>query len=212
MKIIISIDGLSHGDLNLQLMPNLKRLLQKGYGLQTVQTIFPSVTWAIHTTVSTGRLPDTHTVFGNIFLEKNQEKAYWNDDVKKEETIAVPTFYDEFARKGKIVLSVCWPLTQGAKHIAYNIPEFYSQEEFDCSCTKDFYEELKQAGYPMEHYGEWSVERDSVILQDELTEQIMEYVLQNKKIDVLMGHFLAIDTMEHFLAVKREKYSLLCDL
>lgn len=198
MKLILSVDGLGFNDLRLDLMPNLKGLLNSSYVIKKMDTVFPSVTWAIHTTAVTGKLPEEHSVVGNYFANESFENIpYWSSTVKKEDIIQTATFYDLFKKKGEKIASVCWPLTQGAANIDWNIPEFYNQDDFEQYCTPGLYHELAEKGFPVKNYGKWSTVNDSVILQDELSWQIMKYLIRVKKPDLLMGHFLTIDTMEH---------------
>ncbi len=198
MKVILSIDGLSYHDLDFGLMPTLKALAENNIYCKKLITHFPSVTWPMHTTFLTGKGMHEHKVFGNTFLDENKKQsAYWNGEVQKESTLGVPTLYDVLKSENKTIASVCFPLTQGAQNIDYNIPEFYDQAYFDAHCTPDFYEELKQAGFPMEEYAKWSNMTELGTMQDDLTENIMEYLIENKKPDVLLGHFLFIDSIQH---------------
>ncbi len=198
MKVILSIDGLSYLDVDWKYMPTLKSIADEHNYCKKVRVHFPSVTWHMHSTFFTGKNLHEHKVFGNTYLNKEKEIChYWDASTKKEETIAVETLYDNFKKDNKTIASVCLPLTQGAKSIDYNIPEFYTQEEFDKHCTKDFYNELIDAGLPIHRYGKWSKEVDLCPLQDELTQNIMEYIIKNKQVDLLMGHYLLIDSFQH---------------
>ena len=208
MKIILSIDGLSYKNLDLSIMPNIKKLIEESMYIKKVNTIFPSVTWKIHSVVSTGEVDCG--VVGNQFINNEGVlKNYWDDDVLNQ-VLTKSTFYDSFFLEGLKVASICWPLTQGSNSIKYNIPEFYSQEEFDRSCTTLFFEELLQANIPVNQYGRYSTVDDLVILQDELTNQIIEYIITNKDVDVIMGHYLSIDTFEHCFGVdsKEVKFAM----
>ncbi len=199
MKVILSIDGLSYQDLDWNCMPTLKQIADENIYCKKMHVHFPSVTWHIHTSFFTGKSMHEHKVFGNTFLDESKNlHYYWNADVNKEETLHAQTFYDILKKQNKTIASVCLPLTQGAKNIDYNIPEFYSQEEFDNFSSTDFYKELQEQGFPMHRYGLWSNTPELGTLQDDLTQNIMEYLIKNKKPDVLLGHYLLIDTFEHY--------------
>ncbi len=198
MQIIISIDGLSKYDIDLNVMKNLKSILNDSTYYHNILNNNPTVTWPIHTSISTGKTTTTHGVLGNTFLdEKGNVKYYWQEDVKKEDIITTDTFYDVLKSRNKKIASICWPLTQGASTIDYNIPEFYSQEEFDRNIDENLQNELLDKGYLINNYGEWSYDTSKVFLQDELTQQLTEYFICEKDVDVVMAHFLSIDTMEH---------------
>ncbi len=199
VKVILSIDGLSYKDLDWEYMPTLKSIAEENIYCKKLRVHFPSVTWHLHTCFLTGKSRHEHKVFGNTFLNKEKEVLhYWNAQVNKDETIAIDTLYDTLKKQNKTIASVCFPLTQGAKNIDYNIPEFYTQEEFDNHCSQDFFTELKEAGFAMHRYGEWSKTPELGALQDDLTQNIMEYIIKNKNVDLLLGHYLLIDTFSHY--------------
>ena len=200
MLFLLSFDGVHYGDLNLTELPNIKRLIQQGTYTKRLETVFPSVTWNIHTSVVTGKTPAVHRIYGNSVYSRKlgHNSSYFKVELgSKEQLLAAPTIYDALAEKGQRVASICWPLTQGAKSISLNIPEFYTQQEFDNHCSLDFYNELIEQGFPMHRYGEWSSNHLLNSMQDELTESIIEYIIKNEKADVVLAHYLLHDSMQH---------------
>ncbi len=204
MLILISFDGVHYGDLNLTNLPNLKRISDNGLFVNRLETVFPSVTWNIHTSVVTGKNPCEHRIYGNEIYDRKAGKNnnYYKMELgTKEELIKVPTFYDILALENKKTAAICWPLTQGAKNIDINIPEFYTQEEFDNFCSQDFYNELKENGFPVNRYGDWSKKHALGPLQDDLTASIIEYIIKNRRADIILGHFLLYDSLQHEFGV-----------
>lgn len=205
MLLLISFDGVHYGDLNLTKLPNISRLIENGTYTKRLETVFPSVTWNIHTSVVTGEMPSIHRIYGNSIYSRTlcRKSSYFKTELgSKDQLMAAPTIYDALTEKGLRVASICWPLTQSAPSIALNIPEFYTQEEFDNACSGEFYNELIQHGFPMHRYGDWSANHLLNPMQDELTESIIEYIVRNKKADVVFGHFLLYDSMQHDFGVR----------
>lgn len=205
MLILLSFDGVHYADLELAQLTNLKRISQDGVFVKRLETVFPSVTWNIHTAVVTGKRPSGHRIYGNEIYDRENRcrNNYFKMNLgTKEELIKSETFYDILAEKNDLRISaVCWPLTQGAKNIDLNIPEFYTQQEFDDYCSMDFYNELKEKGFSVNRYGEWSEKHSLGPMQDELTASIIEYIIKNRKADIILGHFLLFDSLQHEFGV-----------
>ena len=204
MLILISFDGVHYNDLKLTDLPNVQKIIKNGLFVKRLETVFPSVTWNIHTSVVTGQKPEKHRIYGNSVFNRDTNEGGNYSKMSlgpKEELVKVPTFYDKMALDGKKIAAVCWPLTQGAKNIDMNLPEFYTQEEFDNYSTKEFFDELKEKGFNVDRYGEWSEKHSLGPLQDSLTAEIIEYIIKNKKADVILGHFLLYDSFQHDFGV-----------
>lgn len=64
--IVISADAMVEEDLEeFQNLPNYKRWLEGGSRVRKVRSIYPTVTYACHTTMATGNLPWRHGVVSN---------------------------------------------------------------------------------------------------------------------------------------------------
>lgn len=203
MLIVLSFDGVHYGDLDHVSLPNLERLKRHGTFTRRLKTVFPSVTWNVHTSVVTGQYPDRHRIYGNRAYDRRTGKIidYFDLSVSKEKYVAVPAFYDRLKERNLRIASICWPLTQGASSIDINIPEFYSQEAFDAGCSHSFYERLEKEGFPVSHYGKWSIDWVLGPMQDDLTTKIMEKIIRQKEADVILGHFLVHDSYQHEFGV-----------
>ena len=61
--LMISLDAAFEADAKTLLsMPNLGALADRGVFCQNVQTIYPSLTYPIHTSIITGCYPDKHGI------------------------------------------------------------------------------------------------------------------------------------------------------
>ncbi|MDO4595305.1 MAG: alkaline phosphatase family protein, partial [Tissierellia bacterium] len=60
---IISFDGLSKVDMNyLKKKPNFKKFLKDASFCFNVKSIYPSITYPAHTSISTGNFPNKHGI------------------------------------------------------------------------------------------------------------------------------------------------------
>ncbi|MCM3443121.1 alkaline phosphatase family protein [Metabacillus halosaccharovorans] len=200
--LFISIDGLANyylKDPHFH-MPNLQSLIEKGVVAESMKSIFPTATWAIHTSLVTGCYPKKHGVLGNwVYDRKLRQVGEHFGDVTwtKEESVFKKTIYDLAQENNWTTASICWPKTREASTIDYNIPEYYKQELFDQYCTKDLWEELKAVGLPVDKYGSWSKDHARGHMQDWLTTEIAIHLIRNHQPDLLMMHYLLPDSYQH---------------
>lgn len=200
--ILISIDGLRSEDLaNPALrLPHIRALAARGATVTHLETSFPSVTWCVHTTMITGTHPNKHGVLGNRVLDRISGTGldHFGDRTwDKEEAVLVPTLYDEAQRAGLTTASICWPETRGARTIDWNIPEFYEQHLFERHCTPALWQELRDLGYPVHRYGEWSAQHALGPMQDWLSAEAAVHLLRTRQPRLLMVHFLVADSFQH---------------
>ena len=65
--IVFSCDAMVYEDIEylIKTSPRFRDLYAKGSGVKRTRTIWPSVTYPCHTTMSTGCYPDKHGVVNN---------------------------------------------------------------------------------------------------------------------------------------------------
>ena len=200
MIVVLSVDGVCCEDLHLNKLPNLKKLAEQGIYTKRLRTVFPSVTWSIHTSVITGKTPGQHGVLGNAVYSRGKKAiiSYYDASEVDINAIRQQTIFESAAAKGKISAAICWPLTQGSHHIQYNIPECYRQTDFNDYSTSVFVDEILKLGMEFNCYADWSCSIEFAALQDDLTCRIMEYLIERKPVDVLFAHFLINDSFQHY--------------
>lgn len=200
--ILICIDGMAAyylKDSRLR-MPHLAALAEKGTAAEKMVVSYPSSTWTMNTTMITGAYPKKHGVLGNWVVDREccQVKEHFGDRTwNKEEVVKIPTLYDIAHQNGFSTAGICWPVTRMAKHIDYNIPEFYEQELFEQYCTPEFWDELKELGLPVDRYGPWSKDHPRGPMQDWLTAEIAKHLIRRHQPDFMMLHFLVADSFQH---------------
>ncbi|MDF2649464.1 MAG: type phosphodiesterase/nucleotide pyrophosphatase [Paenibacillus sp.] len=199
--MIISIDGMAHYYLEEPRLhiPHLRSLIEQGT-VAKMESIFPTSTWAVHTSLTTGTYPRRHGVLGNWVIRRSTGEVgeYFGDSTySKNEAIHVKTIYDAAKQIGWSTASICWPMTRGAESLDYNIPEFYKQELFEQFATHSLWEELKEAGLPVHLYGDWSKDYNRGHMQDWLTTEVAKYLLKKHRPNFLQLHYLLPDTYQH---------------
>ncbi|WP_102345130.1 alkaline phosphatase family protein [Bacillus sp. Marseille-P3661] len=208
--ILLSIDGLANYYLEdpKVKMKNLRKLIESGTVAQGMNSIFPTATWAIHTSMVTGKYPNKHGVLGNRVVRKDikQIGEYFGDRMwDKEDVLIGETIYDAAKRLGYKTASICWPVTRGAKSIDFNIPEFYEQDLFEKYSSQPFWNELKDAGFPVDQYGSWSTDHSRGQMQDWLTTEITKYLIQKRQANFIMLHYLLPDSFQHDYGTKSKE-------
>ncbi len=121
--VLISLDACFQQDAETFLaLPNMARLTQSGVFCDNVQTVYPTLTYPIHTSIITGCYPDTHGIGHNEIYAPNDVPGLrpWHWD---EKDIQVPTLFSAAYKAGREVATLLWPVTGHARGIKYNFPE-----------------------------------------------------------------------------------------
>ena len=132
--VVFSCDAMVSEDIEYLLKkPRFRSLFEKGSSVKTMRTIYPSVTYPCHVSMSSGCYPAAHGVTNNMTFEPGRLKNVpwnWFADV-----IKCPDIFSAAKEAGLTTASVFWPVTANHKYIDYNIPEYWPQGEGDT--TKD---------------------------------------------------------------------------
>jgi predicted AlkP superfamily pyrophosphatase or phosphodiesterase len=125
--ILISIDGLmpfaylSPDAYGLQ-VPTLRELARNGAWSEGAKSVFPSLTYPVHTSMVTGTNPGTHGIVTNDAwdpLDENDAGQRWyTADIR-----ATP-LWDAARARGLRTALVYWPVTVGARATAI-VPEYW---------------------------------------------------------------------------------------
>jgi predicted AlkP superfamily pyrophosphatase or phosphodiesterase len=123
--VLISLDGL-RPEFYLDSRwpaPCLQSLARQGACAREVYSVFPSITYANHTSLVTGVSPSCHGIDCNVdFSWETGPTPGWNWEARR---IQSPTLW-ELARRRKIsTAAFSWPVSVGAR-VDYLIPEIFS--------------------------------------------------------------------------------------
>lgn len=119
---VISYDGFSEDNWETAKgLPNMSKLLGKGAFSTSLRSVYPSLTYVVHSTMVTGVYPDKHGVNHNNplqpFVEEKNQRWHWFRD-----SIKAPTIYDSAKEANMRTAGILWPVT-GKSSIRYNMPE-----------------------------------------------------------------------------------------
>ncbi len=120
--IVISYDAFSEDHWEqAKRLPNLAKLIAGGMSTHKLRTIYPSLTYVVHSTISTGVYPARHGIYHNNplqpFVEEKEQAWHWyRRDIK------VPAIYDAAHEAGLKTAALLWPVSAKAR-IDYLLPE-----------------------------------------------------------------------------------------
>lgn len=120
--IVISYDAFSEDDWEMASgLPNLKRMIENGSYTTNLESVYPSLTYVVHTTMVTGVAPSFHGIYHNnplqAFVAEKEREWFW---YRKQ--IKAPTIYDVARKQQYRTAAILWPVT-GKSSIHYNLPE-----------------------------------------------------------------------------------------
>lgn len=120
--IFISYDAFSEDNWEkARKLPNLSKLINNGASTNSLSSVYPTLTYVVHSTIVTGVYPDKHGIIHNnpfqpFVQEKNQEWYWFRRDIKAR------TIYDAVKEAKMKAAGILWPVTAKAT-MKYNIPE-----------------------------------------------------------------------------------------
>jgi len=128
--IVFSADALVYEDIQYLLTkPRFKELYERGSAVKTMKTIYPTVTYPAHTSMSTGVYPEKHKITNNFLFVPGQIKnlpwEWFADSIKS------PDMFTAMKKAGLTTASVFWPVTGNHKYIDYLIDEYWPQSKTD---------------------------------------------------------------------------------
>lgn len=199
--ILVSIDGFRPEFYQEEKWgtPNLKQMAKEGVSANGVRTIFPSVTYPSHTTLSTGTLPHKHGIYYNTTVGEQGQPGEWIYDSKD---IQVPTIWEKAKEKGLTTASVSWPITLHNAGIDYNIPEIWDfKRPMDrITPTKAYatppglFDEILTQALGQIHYNQFNL---SSLAMDANLGRSAAYLIKTYKPNLLTIHLPITDGAQH---------------
>ena len=128
--VVLSVDAMVFEDIKyLRTKPNFGMLYEGGSSVDHCRTVYPSVTYPCHVSMSSGTYPNKHGVTNNAAFCPGQLKDVpwnWFADV-----IKTPDIFSAAKAAGLTTAAVFWPVTGNHKDIDYLIDEYWPQSSTD---------------------------------------------------------------------------------
>ena len=199
--LMISIDGLRPADvleahergLNL---PNLTAFLTTGSYARGVVGVLPTLTYPSHTTLITGVSPAKHGIVANNTFDPmniNDGGWYWYAEDDKAETL-----WDAAFRARLTTGNVHWPVSVGAPHITWNLPQIWRTGHPDdrklvrALATPGLVAEMEAAR--REGYADG---KDESLVGDKLRAGFAQSLIRHHQPGFLTVYLAALDHQEH---------------
>ncbi|MEA4882657.1 MAG: ectonucleotide pyrophosphatase/phosphodiesterase [Clostridia bacterium] len=192
--VLISLDALAARDLPfIAGLPNLGRLISQGATVQSVVSVYPSITYPAHATIVTGVTPDVHGITANYPLQVgNSNPAYYfyARDIKAR------TIYQAAADKHIRTACILWPTTSRAE-IDYLIPEIWPTRPGESQMMLILANASPITALVLNaRYGHMLDGFDTSRIDDFITASTA-YMLKTKRPGLTMLHLSDLDTVKH---------------
>ena len=196
--IVFSCDAMVYEDIEylLRTSPRFRDLYAKGSGVKRTRTIWPSVTYPCHTTMSTGCYPDKHGVVNNSVFRPGQLKnvpwTWFADNIK------CPDVFTAAKRAGLTTAAVFWPVTACHPDIDWLVAEYWPQSPDDTKKAA-----FLRAGTSEELYDECcapyleNVKIRTHPATDEFIVRCVCDIIKKHQPDLLMLHTGDVDSYRH---------------
>ncbi len=125
--IVISNDALVYEDLEtLRRLPTFSKVWDQMARIDRVRSVYPTLTYPCHTTMMTGRYPESHGIVNNETPVMCQRSSVWHlfrKDIKGKD------LFDAAKEAGLSTAAVFWPVTGHHPNIDYLVNEYWPQTE-----------------------------------------------------------------------------------
>lgn len=120
---VYSVDALVQEDLAyLRTLPNFSKFLEHVSGCESVETIYPSVTYPVHVAIQTGCYPEKNGIFCNNLFETDGKGIGWTWDSR---LIKSDNIFAAAKRGGYTTGAAFWPVTAYNNNIDWHLPEYW---------------------------------------------------------------------------------------
>ncbi|MDF2842934.1 MAG: npp [Herbinix sp.] len=193
--VVISYDAFSEDNWEkASKLPHLSGLIKSGAYTNKLKSIYPTLTYVVHSTMVTGVYPDKHGIYHNNplqpFIKEKDQKWFWfRKDIK------VPTIYDAVKESGLKTAGFLWPVT-GKASIRYNIPEIRAIKKENQAIK------ILKNGSPLlsirmeKKYGHIRRGIEQPYL-DNFTTKCATDTIKRKKPNLLLMHLIDLDDAKH---------------
>ena len=192
--VIISVDALNTKDHDfIKQLPAFSSFFNEGAMVREVSSVYPTITYTAHTSITTGRYPMYHGVWNNEFPQP--EKAMTQDWHWYEHNIKAPTLFDYARKAGLTVGTLLWPCMAGAE-VNWNVPEIWSPDNSRSGLSLFWSYGTRNLLFPLIRHSHLLDGKKQPAL-DNFTEAMAHHLLNRKKPHVTAIHFTELDAIRH---------------
>src|SRR5215472_4132845 len=166
--------------------------MERGSFAESVEGVYPTLTYPSHTTLVTGRLPAEHGIYTNLSSRragKNPDDWFWFASA-----IKTPALWDEARAHHLTTAAVAWPVTVGAP-IDWDVPEIWDPAKG----------EVPDAMYVARHMDVTTALELGVALgppspgseDDENRVRVASYFLRRHRPNLTLVHLEGLDAVQH---------------
>jgi predicted AlkP superfamily pyrophosphatase or phosphodiesterase len=193
--VVVSVDGLVQEDLAaIRDLPHYRSLLENGVRASRVEGIYPTQTYPLHATISTGTYPETHGIISNARFQPGQEFPEWHWYTRDNQA---PTIYELAHRAGRRVCCLLWPGAAGAR-VDFNLPEIKPARRSLLLPSMVFSNGTPLFILNLLFRFAWMLRGLQTGRLDRFNAASAAYVLKKKRPHLLMMHLLDLDRMRHY--------------
>lgn len=193
--VLVSIDGLRPdfylGDYDA---PTLKALVREGASAKSVESVYPSVTYAAHATIVTGVRPWKHGIYGNTVWTEKGSTRDWQWYAKE---LKARTLWQAAKEKNRKVAITYWPVSVGAE-ADWVLGEIWDPDKTEtvqrlqAAATPGLLMELTLAlGIPKEKIAE---DKGAI---DAFVSRAAAYMFRRYKPNLQLVHLINVDEAQH---------------
>ena len=199
--LLISIDGLRPADVfeareRGMTLPNLSAFLTTGTYAEGVVGVLPTLTYPSHTTLITGVSPAKHGIVANTTFDPmniNQEGWFWYAEDNRADTL-----WDAAFRAHLTTGNVHWPVSVGARHVTWNLPQIWRTGHPD---DRKLVRALATPGLVAEIEGQrresYADGKDETLPGDKLRAGFAQSLIRHHRPDFLTVYLTALDHQQH---------------
>lgn len=124
--IVLSADAMVTEDLALlETLPNFQKYLAGGCRINRVRSVYPTITYACHTTMASGVYPELHGISGNLEFHPGNLTPPWRWFSR---AVKFPgSIFKSAKEAGYSTAAIYWPVTGNHPYIDYLIDEYWTQ-------------------------------------------------------------------------------------
>ncbi len=205
--ILVTLDGLlpdsyEHPDAHGLKIPTLRSLVARGASSDGALTVFPSVTYPSHTSMTTGVSPGAHGIVGNRTFDPLEEddqegwRCQYAEDIRRDPIWRPPSSAPGYPR-GALVH---WPVSVGAR-VTWVVPEYWrAKNDNDRKLLRALSTPGLLESVAAEHPDFWPRYAPPDVKDDALTD-IATHILATGRPTLLQLHLVQVDGAQHHFGV-----------